>query len=79
MADKNFSVRVPEATQTKLDAVAGSLDRSRNWVVNEAIASYLSLYDWQKARIQERFEIAEKDGVFLSSQQVDSVVDAFRP
>lgn len=79
MADKNFSVRVSADIQAKLDAVAGSLDRSRNWVVNEAIESYLSLYDWQAARIQERFEMAEKNGVFLSSPQVDAVIDSFRP
>ena len=42
-----MSVSVTPEKQQKLDAIASSLDRSRNWLVNQAIDNYLEIYDWQ--------------------------------
>lgn len=75
-----MSVSVPPETQEKLDALAGSLDRSRNWVVNQAIEQYLELHEWQRAKIQARLERADSGhATFHSSREVDAVIDTFAP
>lgn len=75
----NVTVRVSSDIQQKLDHIAASFDRSRNWLINEAIENYLEIYDWQEKRIEERLKKAEKGGKFLSSGQVDEIVESFKP
>jgi predicted transcriptional regulator len=53
-----MSVSVPPEVQEKLDALAERLDRSRDWVVNQAIDQYLELYEWQREKIQARLDRA---------------------
>ena len=47
-----MSVRTDESTTKKLDRIAESLDRNRNWVIHEAIHQYLDLHSWQDEQIQ---------------------------
>jgi len=75
----NVTIRVPPDTQKKLDHIAASFDRSRNWLINEAIENYLDIYEWQEKRIAERLGKAEKGGKFLNSDQVDKVIESFKP
>ena len=49
-----MSLSVPPDKQAKLDAIAANADRSRSYIVNEAIDYYLDLYEWQTRRIEER-------------------------
>ncbi len=56
-----MSVSVSPEKQSKLDAIAANADRSRSYVVNEAIDYYLDLYDWQTRHIEERLERAHSD------------------
>ena len=46
---------------------------------NEAIENYLEIYEWQEQRIEERLKKAEKGGKFLNSDQVDKIVESFKP
>lgn len=46
------SVRTDESTVEKLNQIAASMDRNRNWVINEAISNYLELHAWRLERIQ---------------------------
>ncbi len=39
-----MSISVAPEKQEKLYAIAQSLDRSRNWLVNQAIDHYLEIY-----------------------------------
>ena len=74
-----MSVSVPPDKQEKLDFIAQSQDRSRNWLVNQAIDQYLDLYDWQAKRIQERLDIASgKNAKFHSSDDVDAAIEKFK-
>ena len=41
-----ISFRTEEKVREELDRIARSLDRSRNWVINEAIANYIDLHKW---------------------------------
>jgi predicted transcriptional regulator len=52
MAEGVFTVRISPEKQRQLDALAQVLDRSRNWVVSDAIDQYLDVQAWQIAQIQ---------------------------
>ncbi|MDH3601674.1 MAG: ribbon-helix-helix protein, CopG family [Candidatus Tectomicrobia bacterium] len=54
-----MSISVSPEKQEKLDAIAANADRSRSYIVNEAIDYYLDLYEWQTRRIEERLERAQ--------------------
>lgn len=56
---ENMSVRITPETRERLDRIAASLDRSRNWLVAEAIEQYLDLYQWQTELIETRLQKAE--------------------
>jgi predicted transcriptional regulator len=43
---RNMSIRLDDITREKLDALAQSQDRSRSWVVNDAIQAYFEHQDW---------------------------------
>jgi predicted transcriptional regulator len=75
----NVTVRMPVKTQKKLEQIAAGADRSRNWLINQAIENYLEVYDWQEKRIRERLKKAEKGGKFYSSSHVSDVIDSFKP
>lgn len=75
----NVTVRMPVKIQKKLDQIAAGVDRSRNWIINEAVEQYLEVYEWQEQRIRERLKKAEKGAKFFSKAEVASVVETFRP
>ena len=60
MAEGIFTVRIPPEKQRQLDALAQVLDRSRNWVVSDAIDQYLDVQAWQIAQIQHGVEEADQ-------------------
>ena len=75
----NVTVRLAGDTRKKLDHIAADLDRSRNWLINEAIEIYLEVYEWQEKRRRERLKKSEKNGKFRTAKQVSRVVDFFKP
>ncbi len=75
-----MSVSVDTDKQARLDAIASGLDRSRSWVVNQAIDQYLELYDWQRSHIERRLAYAESpDAVFRGCGEVDALIETYRP
>jgi len=74
----NVTVRMSVETQKKLDRIAAGIDRSRNWLINEALEHYLEVYDWQEKRISERLKKAERGGKFYSTAEVNKVVESFK-
>jgi len=75
----NVTVRLPLDTQKKLDHIAESFTRSRNWVITEAIENYLDVYEWQEKKIHERLKKAEKGGTFRSGNSVNEAIESFKP
>ena len=69
MAEGVFTVRIPPEKQRQLDALAQVLDRSRNWVVCDAIDQYLDVQAWQMAQIQHGVEEADR-GDLVSHDEV---------
>ena len=51
MATEAFTIRAESEIVHKLDDLAGSLDRSRNYLVNQAIKEYLETHAWQVEKI----------------------------
>jgi predicted transcriptional regulator len=58
-----------DATRTAGYAYAAGMNRDRSYVLNEAVATYLEMYQWQTEEIQKG--IAEADaGDFASDEEV---------
>jgi predicted transcriptional regulator len=66
---ENVTVRMQPDTHKKLDKIAASLDRSRSWLINQAVEQYLELYDWQTEQIRDRLHKAENGGKFMSHDE----------
>lgn len=67
MSDESTSapitVRTDKHTINAIDALAGAMDRSRNYVVNQAIRQYLDANTWQVGRIKSGMAAARKGKV----------------
>jgi predicted transcriptional regulator len=68
---ESLHIRIPQEVRDELDRVAASMDRSRNWVVTEAIEQYLTVQRWQLDLIRERLAEAESDtATFIPHEEV---------
>ncbi len=66
-----MSVAVSPEKQARLDAIANTMSRSRNWVVNEAINQYLDLQEWQEREIETALKRADNPAAeFHSNEEV---------
>lgn len=64
-----ITVRAAKKTVSGIDSLAAAMDRSRNYVVNQALEHYLALNAWQIEKIQEGLAAA-RDGHVLDADQV---------
>jgi predicted transcriptional regulator len=48
-----ITIRTAKETISEIDAIAASMDRSRNFVVNQALRQYLETNAWQLERIKQ--------------------------
>ncbi|SCN47832.1 hypothetical protein BAZMOX_30228_1 [methanotrophic endosymbiont of Bathymodiolus azoricus (Menez Gwen)] len=75
MSTEAFTVRAEENIVHQLDHIAGSLDRSRNYLVNQAIQEYLETHAWQIEKITQGVEAAD-NGELVEHDQVMQEMDA---
>ncbi len=73
---KNTSVRIDEATRQRLDALATSLDRSRSWLINDALKRYLEQHEWMTEAIEIAVEEADQGGDFVPHDEVMAKLEA---
>lgn len=59
MVYATFSVRIDEETKKKLEVLAQTIKRTRNYVIKEAIEEYIALNEWQIAEINKAVEKAD--------------------
>jgi predicted transcriptional regulator len=71
-----FTVRLDEAVLRDLDRLAEKTDRSRNWLVSQAVQEYASVNAWQLERIEEGIAAADR-GDFASEAEVARVKAKF--
>jgi predicted transcriptional regulator len=56
-----ITVRATKEIVSEIDALAAAMDRSRNYVINQALRHYLETNAWQIERIKEGLAAA-RDG-----------------
>lgn len=63
------TARIPEETATKLDELAKATNRSKSFIVANALEQFLEEQAWQVARINE--SIAQADaGEFATEEEI---------
>jgi predicted transcriptional regulator len=63
------TTRIDEETRSRLDQLAKATDRSRSWLVADAIRRYVSEEGWQVAAVEEGVQQAEA-GDFATEEEV---------
>ncbi len=77
MTTEAFSVRTDPKKIKKLDKLAKQQDRSRNYLVNQAIDQYLELLAWQDERVKEGIKAADA-GRFASDAEIDAIFNKYK-
>ena len=77
MTTEAFSVRTDPRKVRKLDKLAKQQDRSRNYLVNQAIDQYLELLACQDERIKEGIKAANA-GRFASDAEMDAIFSKYK-
>ncbi len=64
MALEPYSIRADSKTMEALGRIAAAMDRSRNWVINNALKAYIEDHQWLAEQVDKsRQEIAEGKGI----------------
>jgi predicted transcriptional regulator len=53
------SVRLEPALNDRLTAIASALDRSKSWVIEQALCAFVAVQQWQLAAIDEGIAAAD--------------------
>jgi len=77
MGTEAFSVRADTKKVKQLDSLARQMDRSRNYIVNQAIDQLLELHAWQDARVKEGIRAADK-GEFVGNTEMEEIFNKYR-
>ncbi|MEE8528590.1 MAG: ribbon-helix-helix protein, CopG family [Gammaproteobacteria bacterium] len=72
MVTDAFSVRADRKKVQQLDKLAKQQDRSRNYLVNQAIDQFLELHAWQEERIKEGIKAAD-EGRFADDTEMERI------
>ncbi len=75
MSTEAFTVRAESNIVHQLDHLAGSLDRSRNYLVNQAIQEYLEIHAWQIEKVTQGIEAADR-GELVGHDEVMQEMEA---
>ncbi|MCC5646873.1 CopG family transcriptional regulator [Nostoc sp. CHAB 5824] len=69
MSKENITFWIDSDQKAALDAIAAGMNRDHSYILNEAVATYLEMYQWQTEQIQKR--IAEANtGDFADAEEV---------
>ncbi|MBD1575728.1 MULTISPECIES: CopG family ribbon-helix-helix protein [Vibrio] len=68
----SMSVRIPEEVEKKLAILAKSTGRTKSWITNQAIQSYLDRELWQVNEIKKAISEADS-GQFSTDSEVKKV------
>jgi predicted transcriptional regulator len=64
MALQPYSIRADSQTMEALGRIAEAMDRSRNWVINDALKAYVEDNAWLEEQVAvSRREIADGKGI----------------
>ena len=72
MARGTITIRTDPEIEEQLNAVAKAMERSRNWVIEEALKQYLATQDWQiEGIVEAQQSLARGEGVPMESVMAD--------
>jgi len=77
MEKEVITFRLDSEKKSALDAIAESLDRDRSFLINEAIATYLEVHQWQLNHIREGLGQADNEE-FATDEEVGAAIEKFR-
>lgn len=77
MPPRNASepITIRTAKVPEIDSLANALDRSRNYIVNQAIEQYLEANVWQMAKISAGIEAARTGQVRSAYEVFTAIAD----
>ena len=73
MARASEPITIRTSKVAEIDALAAAMDRSRNYVVNQAIEQYLAANAWQVERISEGMTAAREGRITPAEDVVDGI------
>jgi predicted transcriptional regulator len=76
MKTEAFTVRIESKKVKQLDKLAGRLDRSRNYLVNQAIDHLLELNAWQEEKTRTGIQAAD-EGRFVSDAEMGRIFNKY--
>lgn len=77
MGTEAFSVRTDRKKVKQLDKLAKQQDRSRNYLVNQAIDQLLELHAWQDERVKEGIKSADA-GRFADDAEMERIFNKYQ-
>lgn len=77
MSTEAFTIRSDSTRVKKLDQLANKLDRSRNYLVNQAIEQYLDMNAWQIQQIKQGIKAAD-EGRFVDDAEMERVFNKYK-
>ena len=69
MAVKNASIRMEAEKLERVDNIAKAVNRSRAWVINQAVDRYLEYEEWFVQQVQQGLDEADQ-GKFATDREV---------
>ncbi len=78
MEMEHLDIRIEPSMRQKLAVLAEQTERDEEELVGEAIANYLGLQAWQRARIEQAVAAADQ-GDFATPQDVERVFTKYKP
>lgn len=66
-------ITIRTAKVTEIDALASAMDRSRNYIVNQAIEQYLEANAWQMERITSGITAAREGRAVSATKVFDEI------
>ncbi|MFQ5354380.1 MAG: CopG family ribbon-helix-helix protein [Thermodesulfobacteriota bacterium] len=76
MSKEAFTVRTESKKIEQLDRLADRMDRSRNYMVNQAIDGLLEVYEWQTERVRDGVRAAN-EGRFASEARMKRIFNKY--
>lgn len=79
MATEVFTVRAESDIVHQLDSMAGALDRSRNYLVNQALREYLKTHARQIGKISPGITAADRGEVIEHDEEIKGLEAIAQP
>ena len=77
MTTAAFTIRTDSHILERLDLLAKQLDRSRNYLANQALEEFLELQAWQIGKVQAGIAAAER-GDFASDEEMERLFNRYQ-